>query len=43
MSRSTKMLFYLYKSLGGHDHVADMLIALEAGGTQAGSGDSGTA
>ncbi len=37
-----KALFYRHKSLGGHDYVADMLIAPEAGGTQTGPGDSGT-
>ncbi len=37
-----KALFYRYKSLGGHDYVADMLIAPESGGAQTGPGDSGT-
>ncbi len=37
-----KALFYRHKSLGGHDYVADMLIAPEPGSTQIGPGDSGT-
>jgi len=37
-----KALFYRYKSIGGHDYVADMLIAPEPGGAQSGPGDSGT-
>ncbi len=37
-----KALFYRHKSLGGHDYVADMLIAPEPGGAQTGPGDSGT-
>ena len=37
-----KALFYRHKSLGGHDYVADMLIAPEPGGPQTGPGDSGT-
>ena len=37
-----KALFYRYKSLGGHDYVADLLIAPEPGGAQTGPGDSGT-
>jgi len=37
-----KALFYRHKSLGGHDYVADMLIAPEPGASQTGPGDSGT-
>ena len=37
-----KALFYRHKTLGGHEYVADMLIAPEAGGSQTGPGDSGT-
>jgi len=37
-----KALFYRHKSLGGHDYVADMLIAPEPGSSQSGPGDSGT-
>ena len=36
-----KALFYRHKTLGGHDYVADMLIAPESGGAQTGPGDSG--
>jgi hypothetical protein len=37
-----KALFYRHKTLGGHDYVADMLIAPEPGGASTGPGDSGT-
>jgi hypothetical protein len=37
-----KALFYRYKSLGGWDYVADLLIAPEAPGTSTLPGDSGT-
>ena len=37
-----KALFYRHKTLGGHDYVADLLIAPEPGGAQTGPGDSGT-
>ncbi len=37
-----KALFYRYKSIGGHDYIADMLIAPEPGSPPTGPGDSGT-
>lgn len=37
-----KALFYRHKSLGGHDYIADFLIAPEPGCAQTGPGDSGT-
>ena len=36
-----KALFYRHRSLGGHDYVADLLIAPEPGGPMTGPGDSG--
>ena len=37
-----KALFYRHKTLGGHDYIADLLIAPEPGCAQTGPGDSGT-
>lgn len=39
---TVKGLFYRYKSVGGFDYVADLLIAPEAGTQQTQPGDSGT-